>query len=664
MTTIHDPIQVGPTQLRNRIVLPPHQPGLASGGQVTQKYVEYHRRRAKAGVAMQITGATPVAPSAEWSDICLWNVDDSIVPGYRQLGRAVRAEGGRMLAQLAHPGPTEFEGTEVIGPSRDFSEVSRQVAVEATPEQLERIVGEYQRAARRCAAGELDGVEISMAHGLLLAAFLSPLTNRRDDEFGGTFERRLELPRRVLEACRAVIGPDMILGMRLGADDLVEGGLKPADAGAIASALEGYVDYVSVMVGNNNRLEARTRHWPPTPAEQGLFRPVFREVKKHLPNTPVIGVGRILDLEIAGDIVASGDADLVGMVRAHIADPDILSKASGQVSGAARPCVGANVCVNSLMLKKPLTCMINPDVGHPDETSTSGALSGRLAAVVGAGPAGLEVARRLAEQDCRVVLLERNSRLGGRLADWGQAPVRREFLNWVEWQESELVRLGVEVRTGVDATDVMVRGFEADFSIIATGASAVGLDVPSDGTVELLSPDELFARGRRPGSAVVYETIGELDGPVLVDYLESRGTPASLATARIHAGEGEGINTLIPMLRHLGELDTSILERVELSEMRDGQAIFRDRFGGSRTHHVPAEAVIAWSGATPDDSLAQALRRQQVSVIAVGDLIRPRRVTEAVADAKRIVDQLVEQESSKAAFVAEGVDLTRASAHL
>src|SRR5699024_1271882 len=233
MPSVHDSIQIGSVVLRNRILLPPHQPGLASGGQITEKYIEYHRERARAGIALQITGATPVAPSAEWSDICLWNIDDSIIPGYKALGEAVRAEGGRMLAQLAHPGPTEVEGAEVIGPSRDFSEVSRQVAVEASADQLERIVNEYARAAQRCRLGQLDGVEISMAHGLLLAAFLSPLTNHRHDQFGGSFEGRLELPRRVLRATRAAIGPDMILGIRIGADDLVEGGLKPADAGQI-----------------------------------------------------------------------------------------------------------------------------------------------------------------------------------------------------------------------------------------------------------------------------------------------------------------------------------------------------------------------------------------------------------------------------------------------
>lgn len=641
MTSVHEPIKVGPVVLRNRIVLPPHQPGLASGGQVTEKYIEYHRQRARAGVAMQITGATPVAPSAEWSDICLWNVDDSIIPGYQALGEAVRAEGGRMVAQLAHPGPTEIEGIEIIGPSRDFSEVSRQVAVEANASQLERIVGEYQRAAERCRAGHLDGVEISMAHGLLLAAFLSPLTNHRRDEFGGSFEGRLEFPRRILEATREAIGTDMILGIRIGADDLVEGGLKPADAGRIAAAYEPYVDYVSVMVGNNNRLEARTRHWPPTPAQPGLFRPVFREVKRWLPDTPVIGVGRVLDLDLAEEIVSSGDADLVGMVRAHIADYEILPKHSGQTPGAVRPCVGANVCVNSLMLKKPLACMVNADVGSPEERQTADTLQGQHALVIGGGPAGLEAARRMAEQGGTVALWERKTYLGGQLADWSQAPVRQEFSKWLAWQESELARLHVDIQLNVEVNAAMVESAHPDIVVLATGSTPARLNIPTDGSVELLTPDELFSTASYPKSAVVYETIGELDGPILVDYLQSRGANTSLATSRIHVGEGDGINTLVPMLRHLSESETHIIERVELAEIKNGQAIFRGKFGGEKTEQLSVDALVAWAGGIPEDSLYEPLVQAGLTVVRAGDVLRPRRVTDAVGDAKNAVDEVI-----------------------
>jgi 2,4-dienoyl-CoA reductase-like NADH-dependent reductase (Old Yellow Enzyme family) len=235
---LDEPIQVGRLRLRGRVYVPAHQPGLAEGGRPGERYIAYQRARARAGVAMQVTGATPIAPSRVWNDICLWNVDESIVPGYQRLADAVHEEGGQMLAQLAHPGPTELVGPDVLGPSRDFSEVNRQVVRPATAGQLASIVAQYAEAADRCRRGGLDGVEISMAHGLLLAAFLSPLHNHRDDEYGGSFERRLHLPIQVLDAVREALGPDLLLGIRLGVDDLVEGGIRPADAARVATALE------------------------------------------------------------------------------------------------------------------------------------------------------------------------------------------------------------------------------------------------------------------------------------------------------------------------------------------------------------------------------------------------------------------------------------------
>lgn len=635
---VEDPITIGPCELRGRVYLPAHQPGLAEDGKPGERYIAYHRQRARSGSAMQVTGATPIAPSSEWSDICLWNVDESIVPGYQRLGAAVRAEGGRMLAQLAHPGPTETEGPGVIGPSRDFSEVSRQVVVPASPSQLAEIVDQYAAAADRCRRGELDGVEISMAHGLLLAAFISPLTNHRDDEFGGDFERRLAFPLQVLDAVRDAIGPELILGIRLGVDDLVDGGLRPAAAAKVAQAMQSRVDYISVMVGNNNRLEARVRHWPPTPAKPGLFREAARTIKQAV-DVPVCAVGRITTVALANDLLVSGDADMVGMVRAQIADPDLLTKTKMGRVGDIRPCVGANVCVNELLAARTLACLVNPDAGSPHEVVEPSESRGSTAVVVGAGPGGLEAARRLGYAGYRVTLFEQAGEVGGQMAAWSKAPSRREFRKYLEWQLRQLANFDVDVRLNTVATAEAIAQLAPDVTVAATGATEVRFDCPeSDQSVAVVETFDALNDGIQ-GHVVVFDEIGELDGAFIAERVAETGAQVTLATSRLHVGEGEGINTLFPMLRTLAEAGVTLIERVRPVRICQGQ-VQLDGVFGEKSHTLRADAIVPWLGGTPATVLIDELRTMGIEPIVFGDALRPRRALQATQEAKQFIDTL------------------------
>jgi 2,4-dienoyl-CoA reductase-like NADH-dependent reductase (Old Yellow Enzyme family) len=622
------PLRVGPMMLRGRVYIPAHQPGLAENGRPGERYIAYQRARARAGVAMQVTGATPIAPSRVWNEICLWNVDESIVPGYRRLADAVHEEGGRILAQLAHPGPTEVGGADVIGPSRDFSEVNRQVVRPARRAELGAVVTLYAEAADRCRRGGLDGVEISMAHGLLLAAFLSPLTNHRDDEYGGSLDSRLRLPIEVLDAVRDAVGPDLAVGIRLGADDLVDGGLRPSDAAEIAAALQSRVDYISVMVGNNNRLEPRVRHWPPTPAPFGLFRAVARTVKDAV-SVPVCAVGRVTTAALANQIVADGDADLVGMVRAHIADADLLPKSRAGRVPDVRPCIGANVCVNGLLDEQPLTCMVNPDVGQPSPVPDHDP-AGATVVVVGAGPAGMEAARRLAERGYTVTVLERDEQAGGQMLAWTASTSRREFRRFLEWQRRRLDQLGVQVRLGVDADAETVGALAPDLTVLATGARPMPLRLPrTDGTVAIIDP---LDPAEQYGRVVIYDGIGELDGMLLAERAAEGGAEhVTLVTGRLHVGEGEGISTLYPMIRRLAELGVEIVERAVPVAVADGAVVLEGVFGEA-SEPVRADALIAWCGGGTDLSFADTLAARGIRPLVIGDSLRPRRVTDAVRD--------------------------------
>jgi 2,4-dienoyl-CoA reductase-like NADH-dependent reductase (Old Yellow Enzyme family) len=640
LSLLDAPIRVGPATLRGRVYVPAHQPGLAEGGIPGPRYIAYQRARARAGVAMQVTGATPVAPSGVWHpSFCLHNVDDGIVPGYQRLAEAVHAEGGRMLAQLAHPGPTESEGPDVIGPSHLFSEINRQVVRPATARELEEVVERFAAAARRCREGGLDGVEITMAHGLLLAAFLSPLTNHRDDDYGGSLEARMRLPLAVIDAVRAACGPEMIVGVRLGVDDLRDGGLRPDDATEIAQAMQDRVDYLSVMVGNNNYLEPRVQHWPPTPAPHGLFRGAARTIREAV-SVPVCAVGRITSPATAADILAAGDADLVGMVRAHIADPDLLAKARAGRSRDIRPCVGANLCVNRLLDEAPIECLANPDIGRELDTQLPQDGDGAPAVVVGAGPAGLEAARRLARRGFAVTVLERGDAVGGQMRAWSQAPSRREFLQLLRWWERQLDDHGVDLRLGVDATAADITELRPATVVLATGAvAAPELSAPSDGSATVL--DAVSALTTDVGGRVaVCDTVGALDAMLVAERLAAGGAEqVTLVTGRIHVGEGEGITSLFPLIRRLAELEVTVIERAVPTELAAGRLHLQGVFGESRPA-VDVDAVVVCREGRPQIELLGPLREAGLEPLLAGDALRPRRAHDAVADGARVAREV------------------------
>ncbi|WP_293782424.1 FAD-dependent oxidoreductase, partial [uncultured Aeromicrobium sp.] len=407
----------------------------------------------------------------------------------------------------------------------------------------------------------------------------------------------------------------------------------------VAEALEAEVDYISVMVGNNNRLEARTRHWPPAPARPGLFRGVVRTVKKYVSAVPVAGVGRILTMDLAEDIVASGDADMVGMVRAQIADPELLPLSKAGRATEVRPCIGANVCVNSLIERRPLRCLINPDVAESTDLDQAQPLDGTSAVVVGGGPAGLEAARRLAVRGAAVTLFEQRKRLGGRMAQWADAPTRREAHKWIQWLERQLRDRGADLQLGVRVDPARIASLRPDHLVIATGAEDAPVSVPSDGSVDVLTPWKALEPGVVSGRAVVFDAIGDLDGALIADYLHGRDAEVVLVTSRLHVGEGEGINTLVPMLKHLAEARIAMHERFRPVRIAHGEVELAGVLGGP-SRRLRADVLITWAGGTPNTELARDLRQRGLAPLLIGDALRPRRVVDATADAKRVTDPL------------------------
>lgn len=636
LSHISRPLPMRSKVLRARVYLPGHQPGLADDGVPGERYIDYHRQRARAGLGMQITGATPVMWSEVWADgRTLINVGDRIVPGYRALARAVHEEGGLMLAQLAHVGAMETAGEAIVSASWEHSELTQRMSREASPDELAAIAELYRAAALRCRAGDLDGVEVTMAHGMLLASFLSPAMNRRQDGFGGDREGRTLFPRQVLAAVREALGEDRIVGIRIPGDELVEGGIDAAEATAIARRLvaTGTVDYVSVTAGNNTRKMARVDHWPPTPAPLGAFRHLSRAVKAGV-DVPVATVGRVTTVDLAEEILAAGDADLVGMVRAHVADPRLLPKARAGAPRTIRPCIGANVCINALMDHKSLTCMVNPEIGRRPETLDRPIYASRPAAVVGAGPAGLEAARRLALRGFETVLIEAGDGLGGQMARWSDTPSRREFARIITWWGDELDRLGVRVRTGTEATVEGLRALKPSVVLLATGSTPLVSPVLRDGTVPSYGP---YDAPREGGHVLVYDEMGRLPAMLTAERLAQSWRQVTFVTSMLHPAEGEGLTTAYSLLRALAGHGVTIVDRAKLVGVRGGEATLRGVFGESRPPVRGVDAVVSLSQVVSRNALLDPLRAARIDARLVGDAKLPRGVTEAVQDAAATV---------------------------
>jgi len=633
------PLALRAKTLRCRVYLPAHQPGLAEGGIPGERYIEYHRQRARAGLAMQITGATPVLHSEVWANgLSLLNTDDRIIPGYRRLAAAVHEEGGLMLAQLAHVGAMETAGDHIVSASWITSELTQRTSRMASADELAEIVELYRACATRCRDGGLDGVEVSMAHGMLLASFISPAMNAREDRYGGDIEGRTLFPREVLRAVRAACGDDMILGVRMPGDELIPGGIDAASAAEIARILAGTgdVDYLSITAGNNVRKLARVDHWPPTPAPFGTFRHLSRAVKTAV-HIPVATVGRVTTIELAETILRDGDADLVGMVRANIADPQILPKSRRGDGKLVRPCVGANVCINRLLDHKALGCMVNPETGRDMARLETPVGNGTQAIVVGAGPAGLEAARRLAIRGFAVDLFERDQMVGGQMRKWSDTPSRREFFRILEWWDDELDRLGVVRRFGAEAGAADLIKAKPGLVVLATGSTPMNVPVPDkDGTVKQWSP---YAALNQAGGdhILIRDEMGRLGAMLIAEQLKQNWNRVTLATSLMFPGEGEGITTGYTLLRALAQNGVKMIDRAKVAKI-DGRRVYLEGVFDERRNYVDdVQAIVSVTGSISEASLAGPLRKAGIPIHVIGDAKLPREVADAVEDAAKTV---------------------------
>ncbi|GGO73085.1 oxidoreductase [Nocardioides deserti] len=653
---LFEPIKIGPKGAKNRLWMTAHSTQLVKDHNFTDRHVAYYAERAKGGVGVITMEAMATHPTTQPYAGKIHAFDPAVIPNYEKLAAAVHEHGALLLAQPWHRG-RETNGVvnrlPVWAPSSIPDTVYREMPHAMDEENIAEIVEGYTLAARYAAEGGLDGVEVhGLAHGYLLGQFLSPATNHRTDQYGGSEENRLRLVLEIIERTRAEVGSGLIVGVRINGDDgEVEGGLRTEHWARIARAIAdtGLIDYVSVSQGT---YQNRMLIYPTTPREQGYQIDATRQIKQMVPELPVVVAGRMTSPEKAEYAIASGAGDMVGMARTLIADPEWPNKAREQRETDIRPCVGANHCMASIV-SAPLACIHNPAVGREAELGTGTlriAERPRSVAVVGGGPGGMRAALTLAQRGHEVTLFEKGAELGGQVNWIARSESYSEWGSIAGWLVSQLGGTNVKVELGVEATveSLVAGGF--DSIVVATGSTPLRTGwsvnhparwanpdgVPGVDQFNVVTAQEALLNHAELGpNVMVFDDIGGRHAVVVAEHLQANRHQVELVTT---------LSSVAPELsatRDVGWVHQRLRTAgVVFTPNREIAAIDEDRVSLRDVHtdevevREPVDSVVLVTGGKAEDSLYYGLKQAGVEVRAVGDCVSPRRVFNAIWEAE------------------------------
>jgi 2,4-dienoyl-CoA reductase-like NADH-dependent reductase (Old Yellow Enzyme family) len=637
------PVDLGPTRVRNRVVSTSHQTGLVHDHLPTEDLVAYHAARARGGVGAIFLEATAVDPSGLLTSHTLGGFLPAIVPGYRALADAAHEHDSRLFVQLFHGGREQISAAPrppAVAPSPVPSPRFACEPRALTAAELRTLVDGYHTAARHCREGGIDGIEVSMSHGYLIAQFFAQRSNRRADAYGIAGGGRLRFAAEVLAAVRAAAGPELAVGVRLAADELTPEGLDAAGCAEIAGELcaTGLVDFASFVLGHSAYVASSSWIAPPPPIPETAIADSLAAVRAAV-DVPVIATTRVVDPLAAERLIESGAADAVGMTRALIADPQLVEKVARGRRADVLACIGCNqACIGHYHAGVPIGCLVNPRTGRERTLPPrAGAARPLRVLVVGAGPAGVAAAVEAAGHGDAVALVDREGDVGGQLRLAGRTPAHREL--WWRWRANaarqlEHPRIMLRLREEAGARELEA----ADVVVLATGARPFVPDWAARADTEPFVRDlaggpatlDSWAAIANPaavaGPVLVADWGGGWEGLDVAEALAEQGLDVTLACAAPCPG-----GTLHQYQRnlYLARLDRrgiAILHHTEVTA-----AGLRHLFSG-RTAPLPRVATVVYAqGREPDDDLWAALEGAPGRVRA-GDVLGPRSAEEATLE--------------------------------
>jgi mycofactocin system FadH/OYE family oxidoreductase 2 len=646
---LFSPLKLGRVELRNRISFQPHLTNFAVDALPSERHVHYWGERAKGGAGLIITEEMSVHPTDRAYEKLIDAYQPEVLPGFRKITDHVHAFGTRIFAQLNHNGQ-QCDGSlsrlPVFAPSPVPDPLFREIPKEMEPEDIEEVARYFAKSAVHVREGGFDGIELQFGHSSLARQFLSPLSNQRQDAFGGSVENRMRAPLRFISAVRKAVGEDFTVGIRLCADEMIPwGGLNLADVQDLAARFEasGLIDFMDLSIGTfyNLYLVEGSMHTP-----LGYTVPLAAGIRSKI-KLPVFCTGRINDPVMAEKVLANGQADVIGMCRALICDPYLPQKAQEARLGDIRYCIGDNQnCIGRIGMNKPLACIQNPAVGLEKrwgEGSLRPAPVRKKVMIVGAGPGGMWAAKMAGRRGHQVDLYDKNEQVGGQVLIAMKGAGRDEFGVLVRNEKDQVEKAGVEIHLGVEVTPELVERERPDVVVCATGS------------VPARNPSIAGAKG--PAIYDVWQVLlGKADLGQKVCLIDTDGHHRATATAELIASQGKSVHILCSSLfvgAELGPTQDLYLTRqrlltkgctftpdtvvIEISGEAGAKVLKAiNVYSNAMTELGPYDSVVLAVQQEVEDRLYKTLKGKVSELYRIGDCVAPRKVDMAIWEGHKV----------------------------